>query len=335
MNIGIAGAGFMGATHAEGWAATEATIRGFLADRSGAAQKLAERYGAQVYPSFAAMLADVDAVDLCTPTHTHAELALAAARAGKHVVCEKPLARTVEQAREVIAACAQAGVKLLVAHVVRFSPEYALARAQVEQGEIGRPAVLRLSRSSYQPKKPAGNWFLDEEKSGGIMLDLMIHDLDYARWVAGEVETVFAKSIGTSNPGAPIDHAMALLTHTSGAISHVAASWAYPAPTFRTSLEIAGDAGLIEFSSAGTEPIEPLLHAASADAPDVALPTSTLAESPYTTQIKEFYAALVHDTPARVTAEDGLAAVQIALAAVESARTGKAVRLARVGEVTT
>jgi predicted dehydrogenase len=333
MKVGIAGAGFMGTTHAEGWATTEASIGGFLADRSGAAPGLAERYGAQVYPSFEAMLADVDVVDLCTPTHTHAELVLAAAQAGRHVVCEKPLARTLEQARQVIAACRQAGVKLLVAHVVRFSPEYALAKAQVERGEIGRPAVLRLSRGSYQPKKPAGNWFLDEEKSGGIILDLMIHDLDYARWVAGEVESVFAKSIGTVASGAPIDYAMALLRHKSGVISHVAASWAYPAPIFRTSLEIAGDAGLIEFSSSGTDPIEVLLHATSTNTPDVALPTSPLDESAYTSQIKEFYGALVDDRPTRVTAEDGLAAVRIALAAVESAHTGKAIRLMPAQEV--
>src|SRR5688500_10595882 len=116
MRVGIAGAGFMGTVHAEGWAATEAEIAGFLADRSGQAQRLAEQHGARVFASYEELLADVDVVDLCTPTHTHGELALAAARAGRHVVCEKPLARTVEQAREVIAACEQAGVQLLVAH---------------------------------------------------------------------------------------------------------------------------------------------------------------------------------------------------------------------------
>ena len=330
MKVGIVGVGFMGATHAAAWAETPAVIGGFVAETAPEAPRLAAKYGARVYPDLAALIADVDVVDICTPTHLHHPMALQAAAAGKHIVCEKPLARTVAQGQAMIAACRQAGVKLLVAHVVRFFPEYALARRMVANGDIGRPAVIRLARGSFRPKKPVGNWFLDFEKSGGMMLDLMIHDFDYARWVAGEVESVFAKSVGHSQPGAAIDYGMAILTHVSGALSHVAGAWAYPPPTFRTRLEIAGEAGLIEFDSDAAAPIQMLLQKASGESPDVGLPASPLSESPYTTQIKEFYAALTEDRPARVSAEDGLAAVRIALAAIESARTGKAVRVAEV-----
>lgn len=329
MKIGIAGAGFMGSTHAESWCAAGAPIGGFLADRSGNAERLAQRYGAAVFPSFDALLMAVDVADICTPTDTHAELTIAAARAGRHVVCEKPLARTVEQAEAAIDACELAGVKLLVAHVVRFAPEYALAKASVERGDIGRPAVLRLGRFSYRPRKQDANWFVDEQRSGGIMLDLMIHDLDYARWVAGEVDQVFARSIGATEPGAPFDHALVLLKHAGGAISHIAASSAYPAPTFRTTLEIAGDGGLIEYASRAVEPIEALRHAGEARVPDVAVPFGPLGDSPYTLQLSEFYAALVDDAPVRVSARDGLVAVKIALAAIESARSGRAVSLDR------
>ena len=86
---------------------------------------------------------------------------LKAAGAGKHVVCEKPLTRTTRQAQEAVEACKKAGVQLLVAHVVRYFPEYALAQSATANGQIGRPAVIRLHRGSYRPKKPAGNWFLD------------------------------------------------------------------------------------------------------------------------------------------------------------------------------
>ena len=338
MRIGIAGAGFMGSTHAAAWAevakhpGTDATIAGFVAETSGEAERLANQYHARVYPSFDVMLAsrDVDVVDICTPTHLHHEMVLAAAAEGKHVICEKPLARTLEQGRAMIAACRQAGVKLLVAHVVRFFPEYALAKSAVDNGQIGRPAVIRLARGSFRPKKPVGNWFLDFEKSGGMMLDLMIHDFDYARWVAGEVESVFAKSIGSLKPEASLDYGMAILKHRGGALSHVAGAWAYPPPTFRTRLEIAGDGGLIEFDSAATAPIEMLLKRASDGAsPDVGLPASPLSESPYTTQMREFYGALAHDRPVRVSAEDGLAALQISLAAIESAKTGRAIPVVR------
>jgi predicted dehydrogenase len=334
MKVGIAGVGFMGTTHAEGWAETGAQITCMVAETTDEAISLAGKYGATICPDYEAMLPDIDVVDICTPTHLHYEMVMRAAAHGVDVVCEKPLARTVDQAREMVAACKEAGVKLLVAHVVRYFPEYALAKGAVDAGQIGRPGVVRLTRGSYRPKKPVGNWFLDEAKSGGILMDLMIHDFDYARWIAGEVESVFAKKVSSGHPDALIDYGLAILTHKNGALSHIAGAWAYPPPTFRTSIEIAGDAGLIEFDSRATSPIENLLAStADGDAPDVGLPASPVDESPYTTQIKEFYAALLEDRPARVSAEDGLAAVAIAQAALQSAESGVAVRLENLTEV--
>jgi predicted dehydrogenase len=273
-------------------------------------------------------------VDICSPTHLHYEMILKAAAAGKHIVCEKPLARTAEQARQAVHTCKKAGVQLLVAHVVRFFPEYALAQSAIANGQIGRIGVVRLHRGSYRPKKPAGNWFLNEEKSGGILMDLMIHDYDYARWIAGDVETVSASRVTENHPYAPVDYGLVILTHKSGALSHIAGSWAYPPPIFRTHIEIAGDRGLIEFDSDGTAPIHNLiLKSGGSDAPDVGLPASPVSESPYTTQIKEFYAALAEGKPTRVDATDGLAAVQIAEAAIQSALSGQPVKLESLAEV--
>jgi len=333
MKIGIAGVGTMGTTHAAAWCETGAEIVGVVAETMPEAETLAETCGARIYEDFAAMIPDVDVVDICTPTHLHYEMVLQAAAQGKQVICEKPLARNVEQAREMLVACKQAGVHLLVAHVVRFFPEYALAKAAVDEGQIGRPGVIRLARGSYRPKKPVGNWFLDEAKSGGILMDLMIHDFDYARWIAGDVESVFAKKLSVNHPEAAVDYGLAILKHKSGALSHVAGAWAYPPPTFRTHIEIAGDAGLIEFDSDATAPIRTLLHkSGSGDAPDVGLPASPVSESPHTTQIKEFYATLQDGRPPRVSAADGLTAVQIAQAAIESAESGKAVYLEDLAE---
>jgi predicted dehydrogenase len=328
VKIGIVGVGFMGTTHAAGWAETPAEIVGFTAQTSQEAGILAKRYNAKVYPSLDEMLPDVDVVDICSPTHLHHEMAIKAAAAGKHVVCEKPLARTTQQAQEIVDACRQAGVQLLVAHVVRFFPEYALAHSAVKEGQIGKPGVIRLHRGSYRPKKPAGNWFLDEDKSGGILMDLMIHDYDYARWVAGEVQSVSARRVTELHPGAPVDYGLVILSHHSGTLSHIAGAWAYPPPTFRTHLEIAGDGGLIQFDSDSTAPIQNLiLKTGESDAPDVALPSSPVSESPYTTQIKEFYIALAEGKTPRIGATDGLVAVQIAEAAIESARIGQPVSL--------
>jgi predicted dehydrogenase len=335
MKVGIIGTGFMGTTHAAGWTATDAELIGFVAETEESAAPLAAEYNARIFPTLAAILPQVDVVDICTPTDLHHQMVMQAAAAGKDIICEKPLARTVAQAQEMVRACLAAGVRLLVAHVVRFFPEYALAQAAVAAGDIGRPGVVRLSRGSYRPKKPVGNWFLDESRSGGILMDLMIHDFDYARWIAGDVTSVFAKKVTQAHPDAAVDYGLAILRHHSGALSHVAGAWAYPPPTFRTGLEIAGDAGLIAFDSGATAPILNLIHAGGeGDAPDVALPSSPTAESPYTTQIKEFYRALRHNHPVRVSAQDGLAAVQIAEAAIQSAATSRPITLAPLPETT-
>lgn len=327
MKIGIVGTGSMGQTHAAGWAETPATIAGFVGKTAAHVQSLAAQYGARAFPTFEAMLTEVDVVDICTPTHLHHPQVLQAAAAGKHIVCEKPLARTVAQAQEMIAACRTAGVKLLVAHVVRFFPEYVRAKEIVTAGDIGQPAVIRLSRGTFRPQKATDNWFTDPEKSGGVMLDLMIHDFDYARWVAGDVARVFAKN-------AAVEHGLVILTHRSGALSHIEGSWAFPPPHFHTRFEIAGSDGWLAFDSEKNAAVSLALHHRQTDAADVPAPGIVLDESPYTTQLKAFYRALTEDAPVPVSAADGLAALQISLAAIESAYSGKPVEISPLPEVT-
>jgi predicted dehydrogenase len=331
LRVGIIGTGFMGTTHMAGWSVTPAEVVGAYTRQDAATQRYAGQNTTQTFDDLNALLHEVDIVDICTPTHTHHEYVLQAAALGKHIVCEKPLARTLQQAQEMIDTCKRAGVKLLVAHVVRFFPEYALAKASVERGDIGRVGVVRLTRASFRPGTP-DSWFHDYEKSGGMMLDLMIHDFDYARWVAGEVESVFAKNVSSRYPQAAGDYALAVLKHRNEAISHVEGGWAYPPPMFRTSLEIAGDAGLIEHPAGSSTPLGiHMKDTGKSDKPDIAVPRSPLAEDPYVTEMKHFYQVLTDDTiTPRITAEDGLEALRIAFAAAESARSGRRVMLQEV-----
>jgi predicted dehydrogenase len=330
--VGIVGSGFMGSTHAAAWSRTPAQLVGICSIDQQKAGRLADQYHAQTYSAYDELLRDVDVIDICTPTHLHHEMVLKAAALGKQIVCEKPLARTYAQAQEMVADCEKAGVKLLVAHVVRFAPDYVQAKATVDRGDIGKVAVVRLTRCSYQPKLAANNWFLDFEKSGGMLLDLMIHDYDYARWVAGEVESVYARSVRSHKPDAPEDYAIAILRHQNGAISNIEGGWAYPPPMFRTALEIAGDGGLIEHPADSSIPLGIYLkQAEKTEAADVALPSVPLSEDPYTTQIKHFYGILTgKETNWRVTPQDGAAALRIALAAIESAQSGRQVNLTEV-----
>ncbi|MFU8839759.1 MAG: Gfo/Idh/MocA family protein [Nitriliruptoraceae bacterium] len=327
--IGVIGAGFMGTTHAQAWAATDATLTAVLAGADTPPAVLADRFGARAFDELAPFLDAVDVVDVCAPTHLHAELTLAAARAGKHVICEKPLARTPEDGAAMVATCRDAGVQLLVAHVVRFFPEYVAAKAAVDRGAVGEPAVLRLSRTTFQPRKPADNWFVDPEKSGGLVFDLMVHDLDYARWVAGEVTSVYARSVRAARPEVDGDHAVAVLRHRGGAISHVEGSWAYPPPHFQTRGEIAGSAGVVSWDSERTDPVRARLRQEEGGG-DIPLAASTLAEDPYTTQIRHFLAVLRGQAQPIVTAADGLAALHLAAAVDRSIAQGRVVELEEV-----
>lgn len=326
LRVGIVGAGFMGAVHASAWQQTEATLNAIYSLDTERVRTLAETFRAEGCTTFEELLTKVDVVDVCTPTHLHHDMVLQAIQAGKDVICEKPLARTYGEAKAMLEASQAAGTRLLVAHVVRFFPEYALAHQQAVSGEIGEIGVVRLQRTSFKPGSP-DSWFHDIEKSGGMILDLMIHDLDYARWIAGDVQTVFARNTHQMFPGADGDHALAILTHKSGALSHVEGGWSYPKLLFHTALEIAGSKGLIEYRSVDNAPLAVHLKAKNnRENPDIAVPSSPLAEDPYTTEIKHFYQVLTDETVTPiVTAEDGIAAMRLALAVMRSAQIGQPV----------
>lgn len=320
LRVGIVGSGNMASVHADAWQV--AGDRVDIVFGGGRAERLAERFGARVADDLDELLGAVDVVDVCGPTDTHPEYVTAGAAAGVPVVCEKPLARNADGAREAVAACAAASVPLLVAHVVRFFPEYATARSVVAAGDIGDVAVIRLDRSTYLPAG-ASAWFSDRARSGGVVHDLMIHDVDYAAWVAGKVIRVYAKL--AAGPGGA-DHAVASLRHERGAITHVQGSWAFPSGSFRTSIEIAGSEGLI--GSRAAEPFR-ALGRDDADAPDIPAPPST-GESPYVAQIRHFSEVLHGRTDPRITPGEAASAVAVCDAIEESIASDRAVSIGRV-----
>jgi predicted dehydrogenase len=326
MRVGLVGTGFMGTVHAAAWRACGRPVTDVLA-RPGAATVDDGPEGATVHTDLDAFLREVDVVDICTPSDTHAALARAAARAGRPTLCEKPLSLDVAEAVDVVAAFDRAGVPLQVAHVVRFFPEYVAARDAVLRGEVGAPAVTRLARLTFAPDRGADSWFADEQRSGGLFFDLMIHDLDYARWISGDVVRVQARASGGAR-----SYGIAVLTHASGALSHVEASWAEPAPVFRTRLEIAGSRGMVGFDSDETAPIVLRLHREVASA-TTALADVSLADNPFETEVRHFLGVVEGRQQPVLTALDAVAAVQLAAAARTSAREGKPVRIKPLGGV--
>jgi len=136
--------------------------------------------------------ADVEVVWVCLPTPLHAPMSILAAENGKHVFCEKPMARTVEQADGMIAAAKANGVGLMIGQCVRFWPEFGYLKERVEDGVYGKLRSLRMSRVSSCPTWSADGWLLDSAKSGGTTVDMHIHDIDTVRWICGQPRAVQA-----------------------------------------------------------------------------------------------------------------------------------------------
>jgi predicted dehydrogenase len=304
-------------------------LAGFYDADSARAAALAAQYGGQAFASLEAALDSSDLIDICTPPAEHARATIAAARAGKHVVCEKPIARHLADAQAMIAACESAGVRLFVAHVVRFFPEFARAKAVLDSGALGRLGVLRSVRGGAPPGH--SGWFADVAQSGGVTLDVAIHDIDYMRWLCGDVARVFAR--GLTFRGLAVDHALITLRFASGAIGHIEASWAFPAGNFRTSFELAGTEGLLAYDSDEAKPLEVQYHAGAApDRPPTLGAAVPLHDDPYLLELKHVLDALDSGSAFLITPHDALAALRVALAAIESLRTGRPVDIATFEE---
>lgn len=320
----------MGNWHAERWQRLPVEIAGFYSRSRDSAARAAARVGGRVYESLEHLVEDVDLVDVCTPTFAHPEGVMAAAKAGKPVVCEKPLARTLRDAKAMIEACEAAGAPLFVAHVVRFFPQYELAKQALEAGEVGEPGVLRLVRAGTFPRPTAETWYANFEQSGGVILDLAIHDLDFARWCFGEVERVFARGLTLAGE-AMRDHALITLRHASGALSHIEGSWAAPPGPFRTALELAGSRGILEWDALEPAPLQLALRLGDAG-DEGAAKVPGAADSPLAPEDDPYYRELKHVLDVldaggrfRVSPRDGLEAVRLALAAIHSLETGRPV----------
>jgi predicted dehydrogenase len=316
--VGLVGTGGIAVEHAASWRQLGVPVRVYSPDQNVDAF-CAEQQMTKV-DTLKHLLALVDVVDICAPTDVHADIIALAAAAGRDVICEKPLARTRQDAEAALAACWRAGVALHPCQVVRYFPEYVAAKQAIENGRIGVPAVLRFLRKGARPTKP---WFADWSRSGGILVDQMIHDFDYARWVAGDVATVFAKVVEFPDD---LWSAYAILTHRDGVLSHVQGRWGDSSTVFETAFTLSGSAGQLRFASREQGAVRWHLPTTPGGS-GALLPEIDELNSPFTTQLGEFIAASCGGPPPRVGPEDGLAALNISLAAAESAATGRAVNL--------
>jgi predicted dehydrogenase len=330
--IGIVGCGAVAHAHADAWRAVGRPAVALLAsgqDATTAARPGDRLWGIRVVSQPGELFDEVDVVDICSPAADRLTDTLAAAEAGKPALCATALAANAQDAAAIVRAFEQAAIPVVVADGGRRRPEYAAARTSALSGEIGEPAVLRLSRMSPPPDRTARPPGAGD--AAAIFFELMIGDLDYARWVAGDVASVYAARSG-GGPG----YALAILKHHGGAITHVEASWARPLARTMTEVEIAGSLGLVGFRSEATRPISlridppPLSTPASASAQDERPLANDLAEE-LGAELEQLL-AIAGGAPDPVSSPaDALEAVRLAQAAARSALTGAPVTLARVG----
>lgn len=313
MRVGIAGAGFMARTHAREYDEMSVEVVG-VASPSGPEDLIKEfDFDADAYTSTERICdqTDLDFLDVCTPTHTHLNLVRMAAERGVDVFIEKPIAGSLEDAHKIAKIVEESGISCMVGHVVRFMPGY----AEAAKLDIGTPGVARARRLSPFPDWGSDDWFASTEKSGGVFVDLAIHDLDYLRWCWGPVERVFARRHRTERA----EHGFATLRFESGAVGYVEASWAQPesrALTFE--LELAGDDGLIEHSSDD----EAAYREWTKEAKTVESPHE---RGGYRRELESFVSALEFGTEPAVGTEDAVDSLRLALAAERSAASGEPV----------
>jgi len=321
MRIGLVGAGFMGGVHLDAYASIpDLEVVGVADARIESAVAGAEIVGARPYASYEDLVAaeDVEVVDVCLPTAFHRDLAIRAAGEGRHVILEKPMARTMEDAKQILDAFSGDGPRLFVGHVVRFFPEYLGIKQKIDAGDLGTIGVVRTSRRS--PFLLGWNdWYADWRVSGGVLLDLVIHDFDFLRWALGEVQRVYARGM-LGREYNRLDYVLATLRFESGAIAHVEGHWGYPGP-FNYSIEVAGSDALLAVDS--TEPTSlQLISGAPEEVPDLAW-----GKSPYEKELEHFIHCIATGEEPIVQAHDACEALRIGLAATDSVLTGEPVTL--------
>ena len=326
--IGIIGAGLMGNFHAARWQHLPVHLSGIYDPDQTNAQTTASTHNTRAYNNLNDLLANSDIIDICTPTHTHKNLVLTASNAGKTIICEKPLARTISDAQHMIRTCKQNQTPLYVGHVVRFFQQYTTAKHAQDNGQLGSPGVIRLIRAGSFPRDTPDSWYNNFHHSGGVIMDLSIHDLDYARWCYGEIERIHARGLTFSNT--PMrDHCLITLKFKNGALGHIEGSWANPPTTFRTALELSGSNGIIEWDSLDATPVQTTLsmNADNAKVPQTADSPLADEDDPYLLELAHFLDCILHDTTPRVTTHDALMALTLSLAAIESVKTGMPVNI--------
>lgn len=340
LRFAIVGAGNIGKLHAHAVNAIDDACVTVVCDRNAVAgQALARAHGAVWVADYrhAVERQDVDVVCVCTPSGAHAEIAEAAAHAGKHLAVEKPIDITLERADRIIRAAHQASVKMACIFPTRFRQGPWAARKAIAEGRLGRltlaDAYVKWYRSQeYYAGTWRGTWALD---GGGALINQSIHSIDLLQWLAGPVDTVFGHTAVLAHDIETEDTASAVLRFRNGALGVIQGSTACW-PGERTRVELHGDRGTIvlqegcitawKLADASPDEEARMLALEAAQGSGAADPLGITYEL-HRRQLAELIAAIRNGRPLSIAGAEGRKALEIILAIYQSARSGQVVRL--------
>ena len=326
LRIGIIGTGGMGRLHATSLGKIGEALVVAAADASPEALRaFAQDFRPQrTYEDFRALVGDseVDAVVICLPTYLHHLAVAAAAAAGKHVFCEKPISLDVRSAEGMVAACERAEVHLMMGFVRRFDNDWGTFKRMFEEGAIGRPVVWRHVIASGGPRNP---WYLDKDMGGGPIVDGAIHDIDFANWLFGEAAwfTGSARSLKSSS----YDTATVSIGYENG--DELLLSWTWGLPYGALGLlgqDAIGPGGAILFP--GSIPAQELPSDLDPEKTGAYLLDRGSTREPrlfekndmFLDEMRHFVHCCVSGEKPAVRGEDGLKAIKTCLSALERAR---------------
>jgi len=333
VQVGVIGAGRIGKVHAETlvYRIPEARVKAIVDINLDAAQRVAQQLNIpDVTSDYRDILNDsaIDAVMVCSSTDTHAAIITDAAHAGKHIFAEKPIDLDLSRIDAVLAAVEQAGVKFQVGFNRRFDPTYARVQQAIRDGEIGDVHLLHII--SRDPAPPPIEYV---RVSGGIFVDMMIHDFDMARFLVGaEVEEVFTRAAVRIDPAigeaGDVDTAVVVLTFENGVIGTIDNS-RRAVYGYDQRVEVLGSAGGI--STGNVYPNEVTFSTAEAIQRDLPLNffMDRYTES-YAREVRVFIDAVVHDTPVPVGGIDARIPVALGIAARKSLDENRPVKLSEI-----
>ena len=328
----LIGGGFIGAVHAAAYKNSKTVELAAVADTNEeAGKKLAAEFGCAWYKDAEEMLQKepLDFVDICVPTFLHEQMIMLSAKYNKHILCEKPIVLSVEAMDRILAAVELAGVKFMVAQVIRFWPEYVKIKEMYDAGEFGRIKMVYANRLAQFPAWM--KWNVDPERSGGGLFDLHLHDVDIARCLFGEADSVYA--LGYKNEMGCWNHVMTSLTFKNGIKCVIEGAYemtdAYPfTMTFRVvGADVTADyqlcAGMNLDDTSSYK--RALMRFETKKEPEKVAVDEYDA---YQAEIEYFAGCIASDEPAdRVPAEQVKDVVRILLAIKQSMETGRVIKL--------